>query len=86
MENAIMSTENEKTSNNQYLICNEMNDTKTIISYRSNVIKEIQQQLAHSNNSEIKNFSSESINDEKFKKFLICAKKLGYSVYKLEKL
>ena len=32
MEDAIMSTEIEKTSNNQYLICNEIHDTKTIIS------------------------------------------------------
>lgn len=85
-EDYIMSTDNEKTSNNQYLLYNEKDDTKIIISYRTNVIKEVQQHLAQSNNLKIKNFSSESITDEKFKKFLIYAKEFGYSVYKLEKL
>ena len=37
-------------------------------------------------NSEIQNFSSESVNDEKFRKFIKIAQATGYRIYKVIKL
>lgn len=81
-----MSTENEQTSNNQYLIWNEEKNIKKIVTYKSNVIKEIQYCVDSNENMEINCFSSKSVTDEKFQNFIRIAEKAGYTIYKVTKL
>lgn len=81
-----MLTENEKASNNLYLIWNEKKNIKEIVTYRSNVIKEIQRYTDSNKNLEINRFPSKSVTDEKFERFVQNAKDAGYTIYKVVKL
>lgn len=78
-----MSTKNEKSSNNQYLIWNEKKNIKKIVTYRCNVIKEIQKNTALNESDEINISSSGNITDKKFKSFIEAAEKSGYTVYRV---
>ena len=79
-----MSTKNEKSQNNLYLVWNEERNIYDIITYRNNVIEKIQEHAGE--NIELKDFSSTSVTDERFKEFINVARKEGYIIYKLNLL
>lgn len=81
-----MITENENSPNNLYLIWNEERNIKKIVTYKCNVIKEIQKCAHLSKSIEMKDFSSASVTDERFEEFINVAKKAGYSIYKIIRL
>lgn len=80
-----MFTEKENSSNNQYLIWNEEKNIKKLVTYRCNVIKEIQKFTELDENDEINAFSSENITDKKFERFIKTANTIGYTIYRVVK-
>lgn len=81
-----MLTENENSPNNLYLIWNEERNIKKIVTYRCNVIKEIQKVTASNESDEVNSFSSASVTDERFEEFINLARNVGYSIYKIIRL
>lgn len=81
-----MPTRTERSLNNRYLVWNEKENIKEIGSYRSNVIKVIQERIDPSKYSEIAAFSSKSVTDERFERFVQLAGEAGYTIYKVIKL
>ncbi len=79
-----MNTSDEKSWNNQYLICGE-NKVK-IVTYMSNVVKEVKSCTDSVKYPEIMGFSDTSVTDEKFAEFVSLAKKAGFTIYKIFKM
>lgn len=79
-----MSTKNEKSHNEQYLIWS--NNKIRIVTYKSNVVKEILACVDSAECKEIMKFQNASITDEKFAEFVSLAKKAGFTIYKIFKM
>ncbi|MGN0530766.1 MAG: hypothetical protein ACI4IH_06735 [Eubacterium sp.] len=81
-----MLTENENSPNNLYLIWNEERNIKKIVTYKCNIIKEVQNCTQLSERIDMNDFSSTSVTDEKFEEFIKVARKAGYRIYKIIRL
>ena len=77
-------TKNENAPNEQYLIWSK--NTKKIVTYKSNVVKEIQQNVNFNEPSKIDSFSPERVTDERFKQFIQIAGEFGFTIYKVIRL
>lgn len=81
-----MPTENENANNSRYLIRHIETEGNDIVTYKSNVIRNIKSMLSSNENLEIQNFSENSITDSKFEIFVNLAKEAGYKIYKITEL
>lgn len=79
-----MSTKNENSQNEQYLIWS--NNKIRIVTYKSNVVKEILDCVDSTECKEIMRFQNTSVTDEKFAEFVSLAKKAGFTIYKIFKM
>ena len=81
-----MPTENENANNSRYLIRHIETEDNDIVTYKSNVIRNIKSMTSSDENLEIQNFSENSITDSKFERFVNLAKAAGYKIYKITEL
>lgn len=79
-----MSTKNENSQNEQYLIWS--NNKIRIVTYKSNVVKEVLDCVDSTERTEIMRFQNTSVTDEKFAEFVSLAKKAGFTIYKIFKM
>lgn len=81
-----MPTENENANNSRYLIRHIETEDNDIVTYKSNVIRNIKSMTSSDENLEIQNFSENSITDSKFERFVNLAKAAEYKIYKITEL
>lgn len=80
-----MSTKDEKSKNNQYIFRHKNGSFDKVITYKTNLVQEIQKHEEAKGNAAIQNFSSKSVTDEKFEKFVELAKEAEFEVYQVMK-
>ena len=78
-----MMVERENAKNEQYIVQYNDNPFSEVITYKKHLINNIKSHPKATQNLVIQNFSSESVNDEKFRKFIKIAQAAGYRIYKV---
>lgn len=81
-----MSTEHENAKNELYTFQYENEPLSPIVTYRSNLIAAVQSHARAAQNAEIRNFSTVSVAEEKFERFLRIAKSAHFKIYKVVEL
>lgn len=82
-----MPTDAESSGNNQYIFCYEHGNIGRVITYRNNLIEEIQNDAEKYGISAIQDFRRDiSVTDRRFAEFLRLAKDNGYNIYQVVKL
>lgn len=81
-----MSVNNENSKNNQYVFRYADGNLSKVITYKKYLIEEIKDHPNAKNNFDIQSFSSESVTDNKFERFITIAKNAGFTVYEIKEL
>lgn len=81
-----MSTEHENAKNELYTFQYGNEPLSPIVTYRSNLIAAVQNHPQAAQNAGIRDFSTESVTDAKFERFLSIAKPAHFKIYKVVEL
>lgn len=81
----MMLIEKENAKNEQYIFQHDNGLFSEVITYKKHLINKIKADQNAKDNAEIQTFSSESVTDERFGKFLKIAGEAGYTIYKVIK-